>query len=133
MVLDADGLRAFLLAEFPAAVETGIHIEAVDEGGVRLVWDVGDAHLRPGGTVMGPTLMTLADTGAYLVILSRLGAVAQAVTSSLQIHFLRRPRPGRIEAGARLLKLGRRVAVVHVDLEGDGELVAVATVTYTLP
>ena len=135
--LDADGLRAFLAAEFPQAVDTGMQIEAVDMHGVRLSWTVGEAHLRPGRTVSGPTLMTLVDTAAYLVVLSRLGPVALAVTTNLEMHFLRKPLAGRLTAAARPLKIGRRLVVVRADVEADVEggrdLVATATVTYALP
>ena len=135
--LDADGLRAFLAAEFPQAVDTGMQIEAVDMHGVRLSWTVGEAHLRPGRTVSGPTLMTLVDTAAYLVVLSRLGPVALAVTTNLEMHFLRRPSPGALTATARPLKLGRRRVVVQAEVQADvgggRDVVAAATVTYALP
>lgn len=132
--MDADALRAFLAEQFPQALRAGFTIDRVDEGGVRLVLPVDDRHLRPGGTVMGPTLMMLADTATYLAILASVGPLALAVTSSLDIHFLRRPRPeAPLWAEARLVKLGRRLAVAVVELGTADEVVAHATVTYALP
>ncbi|MCB9665732.1 MAG: PaaI family thioesterase [Alphaproteobacteria bacterium] len=133
--LDAAGLVAFLEEHFPQALATGFTIDHVGEDGVSVGLVTDDRHLRPGGTVMGPVLMSLADTSTYLAILAREGPLALAVTSSLELHFLRRPRPGHLVAHARLLKLGRRLAVAQVDIRANGEAAPVAhgTVTYSLP
>ena len=60
---------------------------------------------------------------------------ALAVTTSLEIHFLRKPRPGTVRAESRLIKLGRRLAVAQVEIwcEGVEDIVALATVTYAIP
>ena len=91
--------------------------------------------IRPGGSVSGPTMMALVDTAAYYLILAHVGAVPLAVTSSLNIHFLARPKPGDVEATARFLRLGRRLAVCAADVRTAGvdDIVAHATVTYALP
>jgi acyl-coenzyme A thioesterase PaaI-like protein len=95
-----------------------------------------DAFLRPGGTLSGPTLMTLADTAMYFLVLAMTGPQPLAVTSSLTINFLRKPPPADLYATARMLKLGARLAVGEVHLRGGdhpGVLVAQASVTYALP
>ena len=91
--------------------------------------------LRPGGTVSGPTQMGLADGAAYALILAHIGPVALAVTSSLNIAFLRKPQPADLVADATFLKLGRKLAVVDVRLrsEGSDDPIAQATVTYAIP
>lgn len=91
--------------------------------------------IRPGGTVSGPTLMTMADAASYAVILAHIGPVALAVTSNLNITFLRKPRPVGVVVEAEILKLGRKLAVVDARLYSDGsdDLVAQATVTYAIP
>ncbi len=83
----------------------------------------------------GPSLMALADSAAYLLILSMIGPVALAVTTSLNINFLRKPAPRDILAEARILKLGSRLAVADVAMfsDGDAEPVAHATVTNSIP
>jgi uncharacterized protein (TIGR00369 family) len=132
--LDPEAIEAFLRREFPAAADAGFTIERADADGVRLRLPADTRHLRPGGTVMGPTLMMLADTSAYLAILARRRAATMAVTTSLEIHFLKRAAPGDLLAEASLIKLGRRLAVAVVDVRtGSGEHVAHATVTYALP
>lgn len=94
-----------------------------------------ERHLRPGGTVSGPTMMGLADFAAYVVILAELGPVALAVTTSLNINFLMKPSPGDMLAHVRTLKMGKRLVVVEVDMwsEGQEDLVAHATATYSIP
>ena len=91
--------------------------------------------LRPGGTIAGPFMMGLADACMYAAVLSAIGIVKLAVTTSLNVNFLHRPQPGDLVAAGRLLKLGKRLAVVEVDIHADGadDLVAHATGTYSLP
>lgn len=127
-------LQAFLDAHFPRAMQVG---EVVEVGArhVRVRMPVRPEMLRPGGTIMGPALMTLADTTMYFALLVAVGPVLDLVTTSLDIHFLRRPVAKDVEATARVLRLGRRLAVGTVELcsAGDPEPVAHATVSYALP
>ena len=92
-------------------------------------------HIRPGGTICGPAQMALADFTLYAAILGSIGEVPLAVTTNFSINFLQRPRPGDILAEARLLKLGRRLAVGEVFLysEGQEEPVSHVTGTYSIP
>jgi uncharacterized protein (TIGR00369 family) len=91
--------------------------------------------VRAGGTISGPAMMALADTAAYFVTLAHAGPMPHMATANLDIHFLSRPQPVDIVATARLLRLGRRLAVSTVEIRSDGsdEVVAHATVTYALP
>jgi uncharacterized protein (TIGR00369 family) len=130
----ADALRAFLRAEFP---QNRCTLEALDEdGSVVVAHPVGESELRPGGTVSGPVMMTLADVALYIAILARIGIVPLAVTTNLSINFLRKPRADRrVVARCRLMKLGRTLAVgeVWIHSEGEEEPVAHATGTYAIP
>ncbi len=94
-----------------------------------------DRHLRPGGTLSGPTMMGLADAAMYALVLGNIGPVALAVTTNLNINFYRKPAPGELYARARLLKLGKRLAVGDVLLDsGDPQAsVAHVSVTYSIP
>jgi uncharacterized protein (TIGR00369 family) len=127
-------LTAFLKAEFP---QTRCTIEELDEdGSVVVAHPVGVSELRPGGTVSGPVMMTLADVALYVAILAQIGIVPLAVTTNLSINFLRKPRADRrVVARCRLLKLGKTLAVgeVYVYSEGEDEPVAHATGTYAIP
>jgi uncharacterized protein (TIGR00369 family) len=135
LVMDGAALTAFLRAEF-AQVADEFAIEAADEDGLTLRLRVGERHLRPGGTVSGPSIFGLADVAVYLLILSRIGPVALAVTTSSSLDFLRKPAAGvDLICRTRLLKLGRSLAVGDALVYSDGgaEPVARATMTYSIP
>jgi uncharacterized protein (TIGR00369 family) len=92
-------------------------------------------HLRPGGTISGPTMFGVCDAALYVAILNEIGPVAHAVTTSASINFLRKPAPTDLIGKARLIKLGKRLAVDEVAIYSDGEseMVAHATGTYSFP
>lgn len=110
-------------------------IEELSENLLLMSQSVGTKNSRPGGTLSGPTMMALADNSAWLVILAHIGPVLLAVTTSLHIDFLRKPELTDLMARAKLIKLGRRLAVVDVELfsRGSSDLVAKAQVTYSIP
>lgn len=132
--MDVSELQSFLLAAFPDDPPTTV-VESVEPWGVRLRLPVVAAHGRPGGTVSGPAMMALADTAAWLALVSRIGPVELSVTTSLHIDFLRKPAMVDMQAEGRLLKLGRRLAVTDVSLRSVGadDLAAKAQVTYSIP
>lgn len=133
-VMTAAELEAFLQGAFPQSRLT-LAVDEVRERGVRIRQPFDAGQIRPGGTISGPTLMTLADTAMYLAVVAAIGPVALAVTTSLSIDFLRKPGPVAVIADAELLKLGSRLAVGDVRLysEGDHRPVARASVTYSIP
>src|SRR5256885_4164125 len=130
-------LQSFLLVEFPQAFEAGdISIESADGATCLLRQRYSDQILRPGGTISGPTLMALADCAMYVVLLSAIGPVGLAVTTNLNINFLRKGQPGQdVLAAARLLKLGKRLAVGEVNLLSGSspDPIAHVTATYSIP
>jgi acyl-coenzyme A thioesterase PaaI-like protein len=124
---------AFLGREFP---QNKCIVESVGNGSATVKHEVGSNELRPGGTVSGPLLMTVADVAMYVALLGEIGIVPLAVTTSLTINFLRKPSPDRSIVGVcKLLKVGRSLAVGDVSLysEGSEPLVAHAVGTYSIP
>ena len=119
----------------PYVGQLGIRVQRLGFGTISLVMPASRQLLRPGGTIAGPAQMALADIAMYGLVMSRLGRVDLAVTTSLSINFLRRPAQAAITAEGRLLKLGRRLAVGDIILRSRGqrEPVAHAVVTYSLP
>lgn len=113
----------------------GFVTEEIGFGTAQVRLPAGEAHTRPGGTLSGPAQMALADFAMYAALLGAIGAVPLAVTTSLNINFLQRPRPGDLVALCRLMKLGKRLAVgdVMVHSEGLAAPVAHATATYSIP
>ena len=130
-------IERFLQHEFPQAFSGGdIAIESADGAMCLLRQRYSEKMLRPGGTVSGPTLMALADFAMYVVLLSAIGPIGLAVTTNLNINFLRKGRPGHdVLAAARLLKLGKRLAVGEVNLLSgtSPDPIAHVTSTYSIP
>lgn len=110
-------------------------IEDAWHRGCRIRRKFNKQSLRPGGTISGPTMMGLTDFAMYVAVLASVGPVPLAVTTNLNINFLRKPTQRDLIAEARLIKLGKRLAVGEVEIycEGDDEMVAHATSTYSIP
>lgn len=135
--MSAKEIEALLAAEFPQAFFPGCghSVERVDYGDVRVRWTFDPVSLRPGGTISGPTMMELADFAMYVAVFSAIGPQPLAVTTNLTINFLRRPAAADLVAEAKLLKVGKRLAVGEVAIrsEGQADPVAHVTSTYSIP
>jgi len=133
--MNRDDLQAFMVAHFPqVAGDFGIDKVTVD--GIRVRLHVSHKDLRPGGTVSGPSIFSLADVSIYLAVLARIGPRALAVTTNCSIDFMRKPgADADLIAEARILKLGRVLAVgdVLIFSEGGDAPVARAALTYSIP
>lgn len=127
--------NAIIEEDLPWAHELGVAATEIGEGTATLMVPYDAKMLRPGGTMSGPTMMMLADACMYAVLLSDIGVVKLAVTTNLNINFLMKPEPRDLYAKGSFLKLGKRLAVMAVDLysEGSDDLVAHATGTYSIP
>jgi len=135
-VMTAPEVSSYLDEVFPQIKTNGDNIAVIDvaPGNALVRLEADDKHLRPGGTVSGPTMFMLADLAAYAVILAHIGRVALAVTTNLNINFLMKPEPGPLDATATILKLGKRLVVTDIAIsDSGGELVAHATATYSIP
>ena len=133
--LNTDELAELICSGVPLVGGMGVIVEAVGEGSVRLRLPYRDDFVRPGGTVTGPALFALADVALYGAVLSLIGRVELAVTTSMTVNFLRRPAPVAVIAEARILKLGKRLAYGEILLwsEGEPDPVAHVTGTYSIP
>jgi uncharacterized protein (TIGR00369 family) len=135
--MDADEIGKLLHEVFPQAFYPGcgLIIERVDYADIRVRRHFQDGYLRPGGTISGPTMMELADFAMYVAVFSAVGPQPLAVTTNLNINFLRKPAKADLVADARLMKVGKRLAVGEVTIysEGVAEPVAHVTSTYSIP
>lgn len=130
------GVLNGFMAEAFKEVADQFRVEDVSAGNITVRMDIDQQHLRPGGTVSGPSIFALADVSMYLAILAVIGPVALAVTTNCSIDFMRKPAAGVDLIGkARVLKLGRVLAVgdVLICSEGVAEPVARASLTYSIP
>ena len=134
-ILTASELSDFFVEAFPGQDHSSHEFTEISPGFVRLKHSSEAAMVRPGGIVSGPTQMALADRAAYAVILAHIGIVPMAVTSNLNMSFLRALRLAQFFADAQLIKLGRRLASVDVRIWQDRpqNIVAQSTVTYAIP
>lgn len=137
VVMTVEELRIYLAKEFPQAYAPGKpnKIVSVGPGTAVVHFAAGDRHLRPGGTVSGPTMMGLADGAIYVAILGAIGPVALAVTTSFTCNFLSKPAPGDLVCEVKILKLGKRLVVAEATIRGIGDEDPAAHVvaTYSIP
>ena len=131
-------MEAYLLEVFPQIFVDGeqqYFVESLDFEKTIIRLKYHDRHLRPGGTYSGPSIMSLGDLTVWIMVLARIGRVANAVTTSLTTNFLNRPHQVDLIAEGRLLKLGRRLAIgeVRIFSLGNIEPVAHITATYSIP
>jgi uncharacterized protein (TIGR00369 family) len=135
--MTAEAIEDLLRREFPQAFYEGcgLSLERVHYADVRVRRAYHEDHLRPGGTISGPTMMELADFAMYVAVFSAIGPQPLAVTINLSINFLRKPAPTDLLADAKLLKVGKRLVVGEVAIYSDGmdEPVAHVTSTYSVP
>jgi uncharacterized protein (TIGR00369 family) len=135
--LNAEEIGELLHEVFPQAFfpGCGLTLERVDYANIRVRRHFHEDYLRPGGTISGPTMMELADFAMYVAIFSAIGRQPLAVTTNLNINFLRKPAPADLIAEAKLMKVGKRLAVGEVTITSDGsdDPVAHVTSTYSIP
>ncbi|MDP7152002.1 MAG: PaaI family thioesterase [Paracoccaceae bacterium] len=135
IVMDVAELQEFVSREFPQ-VQHYVVVEDVTKEGCVVRWKVDETNLRPGGSVSGPTMFSVADVAVYLALMSRIGPKALAVTTNCTIDFMRKPAAEADLIGrCTLLKLGKVLVVGDVLIYSDGadKPVARATATYSIP
>lgn len=133
--MDAEALTKFMHEVFDQVADD-FAVDHVAENEITMRLLTSHRHLRPGGTVSGPSMFALADVAAYLVTLAMIGPQALAVTTNCSIDFMRKPLADvHLIAHAKLLKLGRQLSVTDVLIysEGSDKPVARASLTYAIP
>ena len=132
-MVSVEELNEFLVTQFP---QTSMRVEVVNEDGAQVRQKITQAELRPGGTVSGPVMFQVADCALYVAILGRIGIVPLAVTTNMNINFLRKPSAERDIIGVcRLIKVGKTLAIGEVSIYSEGldDPVAHAVGTYAIP
>jgi uncharacterized protein (TIGR00369 family) len=134
-VISVAQFRDLVAKELPVADQMGFDVIAIDYGKARAVAKYQTKFLRPGGTIAGPVMMSLADYVSYAAVLSVAGPVKLAVTTNMSVSFLRKPVPTDLIADARILDWSQRVAVAEIDIysDGDDRMVARSSCIYAIP
>ncbi len=136
-VMTADEVNRFLKQVYPQLNDEFSDYFAVEvfPGGCTVRLNADHRHLRPGDTVSGPSLFTLADIGGYVCVLSHAGPDALSVTTNLNINFVRKAPAGPVDGHCRIIKLGKSLMVFEIDMRAgpEGLTVAHATGTYSIP
>lgn len=132
--LSVEDAEAFLETAFGRQGNRS-HVIELEDGRALMRLEADDTHLRPGGYISGPTQMALVDSAAYFAVMSKIGLEPMTVTSNLNINFLR-PCIGKvIVAEGKVMKIGKALAVIDVDvrIEGAEKASSHAIVTYAIP
>lgn len=135
LTLSRDEVIAYLESVFPQ-MENEFVLDALSDTGLTMRLKTSQRHLRPGGTISGPSMFGLADCAVYVMVLARIGRKALAVTTGCSMDFMRKPDGSKdLIAECQLLKLGKALAVgdVMIFSEGSDKPVARATMTYSIP
>lgn len=136
-VLNSDEVNALMDNAFPQLREgrSPLYVTEVFPGGCVVRLEAQERDLRPGNTISGPALFSLADIGGYACVLSHAGPDALSVTTNININFMRKAEAGPIDGHCRILKLGKRLMVFEIDirLPDRDETIAHATGTYSIP
>jgi len=134
-IVSAAKLNSFFIENFKGDRGHLPDITLAEDGHIRMTQKMDERNLRPPNFISGPTQMAMADHCAYCVIFTRLGITPMAVTSNLNIDFLRPCLGELLWAEGRMIKLGKSLAVISVDIKGSAseKLASRATVTYALP
>jgi uncharacterized protein (TIGR00369 family) len=131
--ISIEAFNAIIASELPLAEASGVYLRNMESGKAEMVLPYSEKLIRPGGTIAGPFMMLLADVCMYAVVLSEIGEVKLAVTTSLNINFVRKPANSDLVGVGSVIKMGKRLAVVEVSIYSNDDIVAHATGTYSIP
>jgi uncharacterized protein (TIGR00369 family) len=133
--MSASEMNAFFKSVFKDRPGPWPYVTEATDGYVKIEMETGPANIRPGGYINGPTQMAIADHVAYAVIFTQMGAVTMALTSNLNIDFLRPCLGDSLIAEGEIIKRGRSLAIISVTMRGNqnDKISSRATVTYVLP
>ena len=128
-------LSSYLDEVFPQVVNR-YRIVDLQQGYARVIQNITQENLRPGGTVSGPTIFSLVDIGMYILLLAHIGKEPLAVTTNCSIDFLKKPTMDEeLFADCNLLKLGKTLVVGEVLVKSSEKeaLLARSSITYYRP
>ena len=119
-------------ARTPVAKLLGLALTELAKGAATLSFPVGPSHAQEGGVVHGGLLATAADTACVYALRPEVNTTCDLTSIEFKLNFLRAARTdgGPVTAHAKVVRSGRKVGVVEVDLHQDGEHLAKGLYTY---
>lgn len=131
--LDADKLAraSEAFAAVPDAKFLGLELGPLSNGVAAVHLEVRDELKQNQGVVHGGVIASLIDTASAFAVVTKLEAGERVTTTDLTIHYLRPVTTGRLAATARIVRAGRRLFVLSIDVMDEvGRLIATAVTTY---
>ena len=113
----------------------GAELSEAGDGRAVVRLRAGRGHLNPGGTVHGGAISTPVDISMAEAIGTTVAEEDERpVTVEMKVNYMAPGKPGALASEARVRKGGKRMTVVEAEVvqEEDGEVVALATGTYTI-
>jgi uncharacterized protein (TIGR00369 family) len=118
-------------ASVPYAKLIGLELGEVSRGQATILLTVRDDLKQYQGVVHGGAVASLIDTAAAFAVVTELEAGERVTTTDLTIHYLRPVSSGRLSATARIVRGGRRLLVLSVEVTNDQQaLLATAVTSY---
>jgi uncharacterized protein (TIGR00369 family) len=118
-------------ASVPYAKLLGLELGEISPGAVAIHLEVRDELRQNQGVVHGGAIASLIDTAAAFAVLTQIEINERVTTTDLTIHYLHPANSGRVTASARIVRGGRRLFVLSVEVTNDQQiLVATAVTTY---
>jgi uncharacterized protein (TIGR00369 family) len=118
-------------ASVPYAQFLGLRLGEIHKGQVSIHLDVRDELKQNQGVVHGGAIASLIDTASAFAVLTQIETNERVTTTDLTIHYLRPITSGRMTATARVVRGGRRLFVLSIEVTNDTSvLVATAVTTY---
>ena len=129
-----DRFDAKIAAAFVAANETmaglpgflGVHFDELGPGRLVATMEARDELLTPFGTLHGGVMAGLVDHVLGCVLYPLMARGQWAATTEFKLNYLAPVRGGRLRAESTVVSLGRRTAVVRVEVMQDDRLACVA-------
>jgi len=118
-------------ASVPYAKFLGLELGETKRGEASIHLEVRNELKQNQGVVHGGAVASLIDTAAAFAVLTRLELDERVTTTDLTIHYLRPITAGRLTATARIVRGGRRLFVLSVEVTNEQQvLVATAVTSY---
>jgi uncharacterized protein (TIGR00369 family) len=116
-------------AAVPYAKLIGLELGEIRPGAVSIHLEVRNDLKQNQGVIHGGAVASLIDTAAAFAVLTQLDMNERVSTTDLTIHYLLPTSSGRLTAEARIVRGGRRLFVLSVEVRNDQQILVATAVT----